>query len=98
TKKLLSLVSIDEKPNSISELSVYPNPAVNTLTIQFNEIENQNAEIRLFDQRGRLVIQEVVSLVDGKKTIDINQLENGLYIVETTMNGTKNRQKIIVQH
>lgn len=62
--------------------SVYPNPSLISINIDFNE---RFSTIRIIDIQGEMVLQS------NQKNIDINGLENGIYIVQiVTENGVLN--------
>ncbi|MEO0403657.1 MAG: T9SS type A sorting domain-containing protein, partial [Bacteroidota bacterium] len=79
---------------SAVEASVYPNPAVDQVTVAF-EIPAER-EIRLLNQTGQVVYAETHR--DSKTTISTQQLAKGLYIIEIRdMSGAVTRQKLLVQ-
>lgn len=97
TKKLLSMVDVKETKSAIEDMRVYPNPANKNITVQFRETMNSPITLRIFDQSGRLVHSQTTSLSNSFVSFSIEHLINGLYIVESTVNGQVNRQKLIVQ-
>lgn len=84
-------ISIENIENQ--SLKIYPNPFVNYI-----EIEGiiGNSEINIYDENGRL-IQKFNSITTPSK-LDLNELNNGLYFLETTnkLNNTK-QTKILVK-
>lgn len=84
-------ISIENIENQ--SLKIYPNPFVNYI-----EIEGiiGNSEINIYDENGRL-IQKFNSITMPSK-LDLNELNNGLYFLETTnkLNNTK-QTKILVK-
>lgn len=79
-------ISIENIENQ--SLKIYPNPFVNYI-----EIEGiiGNSEINIYDENGRL-IQKFNSITTPSK-LDLNELNNGLYFLETTnkLNNTKQK-------
>lgn len=77
-----TMVGVEE--NEVVEISVYPNPAINNITIATpnnDVIEN----VVIYDAMGKIVYSEVTP----SNTIDIADLASGTYLVEvTTANGT----------
>jgi hypothetical protein len=68
--------------NTNSTVKIYPNPSLNTINIDYNE---RYSIINIIDIHGKMVLQS------KQKTIDINSLENGIYIVQIeTENGILN--------
>jgi len=76
-----------EKTSFASEISIYPNPATNQLTVNCGEQVILNATI--FDSLGREVYRSTGSSLDSK-TIDVSNLAKGLYILSIQTN-KKNR-------
>jgi sugar lactone lactonase YvrE len=64
-----------------NKISVYPNPATNTINIQFSEVINK---IIIFDFTGKKVIEQT-----SEQTIDVSSLAKGIYILQAT-SGDKN--------
>lgn len=74
-----------------TNISIYPNPAQNTLTIAGAE----NANFTITDIMGRVVDKRTLKT----NTISIEHIPNGMYIVTLTLaNGNVYSQKIAVQH
>jgi hypothetical protein len=64
--------------------SVYPNPAINTITVEANNITG----ISVYNVTGTL-IKTINANVNNKMVVDIADLESGLYLIETnTTEGT----------
>lgn len=78
-------VSIDENTN---EVTIYPNPATNNVVI------NASAEaiVSIYSVTGALVVNGI-----SNKTIDISNLESGLYHVVITENGKNSTKKLIIE-
>ena len=66
-------------------ISVSPNPATDRLCITLNSYES--TEATLFDVSGRAVM--TITLHNGANTVDINALQNGVYIIRAAGNVTK---------
>ena len=74
----------------ISQVSVYPNPASNYLTISTDE---QNITFRIYSLTGK-VMQEG-DLVKGLNTVNIETLTSGIYIVNVISNQSVSSIKFI---
>ena len=75
------ITGVKETSKSIT-FSVYPNPSLNTINIDYNE---RFSTINIIDIQGKMVLQS------KQKTIDINSLENGIYVIQIeTENGVLN--------
>ncbi|WP_338792870.1 T9SS type A sorting domain-containing protein [Bernardetia sp. MNP-M8] len=87
---------IESNNNSVEQLalaevetSIFPNPAIHQITIQ--DIPNNTQAIQIYNFLGRLVLQE--NDIKNKATIDISNLETGLYSIYFV--GTNKRQRFI---
>lgn len=63
--------------NAKIDLVVVPNPAIDFITIQTDELINQ---IDVYDLLGKKVVNDLSNL----KSINVNNLTNGLYIIKAT--------------
>jgi aminopeptidase N len=76
-------------------VNVYPNPASNEITIDFNSI-TLNREIRISDMNGKIIAR--IQSSDSTLKISTEQWNNGMYIIEVNNeNGEKFAKKIIVK-
>lgn len=79
-----------------TELSVLPNPFDHSIAIQIPE-NLQNGELMISDQLGRVIRQ--VSNLDDKVgqaiTLDVSDLESGIYIVRIAAKGKVYMKKIV---
>ncbi len=80
--------------NSVSNLSVYPNPVSDVLTIANLQVEG-DAIITLYDAQGKIVVRNEVSNITGNYTIDMTALETGVYMVEVITESTSEKARII---
>ena len=69
-------------------LQIYPNPAKDVVTIS----AEKDADFKIYDTSGKLV----KSGKTQNKTFRVNELNNGLYIVETTVNAEVSRTKLLI--
>ena len=72
-------VGIDDLP--VEEISIYPNPVQNTLSLALGELRNQEIIVKIFDQNGRTVYLESENSSDSKLDINVGQLKEGFYIL-----------------
>lgn len=78
--------SIDETtPASGSQLSIYPNPANNSITVL--NIPKGTNTLFLYRSDGVLMMRQTVS--NDSETIDISSLQSGLYFLTTAGNSVK---------
>lgn len=74
--------------NEIESVLIYPNPANETVVIELLE----NDYLKCFDLLGQLVLE--TKLTSGKNIINISELKNGTYILETN---TVKRKLIVLK-
>lgn len=77
-------ISIDEN-NMLSHVMVYPNPAKDQITLRFDDEENKEFRVNIFDLNGRVLIN---SALRDEKTISTSNLNSGMYIVQLISEGS----------
>lgn len=82
TTTATSSAGIKTVNHTVTELSVYPNPVVNYVTVTYNTIE-RNSVINVYDVAGSLVITMPTSNLstEANVAIDISTLQSGVYFV-----------------
>jgi hypothetical protein len=90
--------SIDEN-SSVSEISLYPNPASNSVNVVLNTTKAAKANITVYNMVGQAIAQLDKNLVNGNNTIklDISAYNTGIYFVSTIVEGKTYSQKLIVK-
>ena len=68
--------------------SIFPNPAKSEITIRSNA---KNISIRIFSLTGKELIETT------SRTISLNKLAKGCYIIEATSNGVIERGKLVIK-
>jgi hypothetical protein len=95
-----SPVGVETVAAQASALSVYPNPASNSVSFSFEFGGNGTAGVSLVDLLGKAVLQQDLGKVaSGKRTysIDISSLQSGVYFLELVENGNKAVSRIVIQ-
>jgi hypothetical protein len=87
--------------NNISEVSgvsVYPNPAVNEINVDFNSNIAFNGTVKLMDLSGKTLIQKSINALEGLNNIsfETSNVSNGIYLVVMSSNKGQFSQKVIV--
>lgn len=82
-----------EVPNNClgSELTIYPNPTKNHITITSNN-GVPISEVTIYNQLSQKVLQQTRMA----NTIDVSTLQQGIYIIEITSDKLKIREKLII--
>jgi len=81
-----SVVLIDSKEH---QLTIYPNPTTNELTIAIEGDEFFNLGITLHNTLGEVVYSSPDENISHEKTIDVSTLSTGIYFVELNIDGNK---------
>jgi hypothetical protein len=75
----------------LEELTLYPNPATESLTLDFNLEEPMDAQITVMDVQGRSVSQLVSTQYpagSNRLSFDVSDLNPGMYLIQIrTENG-----------
>jgi lysophospholipase L1-like esterase len=86
TLQFESEVILGTQENDLEQISIYPNPTHDVLTIVSTRLEVTS--VIVYDVRGRVVAENLFT-TQGNYQIDLSKLETALYFVEiTTENGT----------
>jgi hypothetical protein len=87
--------------NTVEEFSfaLYPNPAENLLTLEFETIANAATHISIVNLSG-VVVQEIIQTATAtseaiQKSIDISALESGYYFIKVTIDGQSTTKSFI---
>ncbi len=75
-------VSLEEPFKNSSEISLYPNPAKNEITVENSRIGNNSLEI--FDISGKLIFNSTFNT--NKVTLPVTELNNGTYFYQVHNN------------
>lgn len=78
------------------DISVFPNPADNSLNVQLPGDLDANVDVRLMDVMGRVVLVEQNNRA-GLFTFDVSKLHSGLYVVELNVEGQIQRTQVVVR-
>jgi subtilisin-like proprotein convertase family protein len=83
-------LSVDEQV--LSQIGVYPNPTTGILNISLNNLEKVN--VKLFDIQGRQVLSR--NELENNTNLDLNNLQNGIYVLTLEKDNVKQTRKIIL--
>ncbi|MFZ7144160.1 MAG: T9SS type A sorting domain-containing protein [Bacteroidota bacterium] len=72
------ITSIEDLQESESPLTIYPNPATDKISFNFDLKESEEYRVRIFDNLGKNLIETVTT----SKSIDVSSLSNGMYYFE----------------
>lgn len=94
TVKSASATSVQEQQES-STISVSPNPAYSTFTLQIPE-QMRSCTVRLMNVLGQTVLQQQAQ--GGASSIDISTLPNGTYILNISDEGFRADRVVVIHH
>jgi hypothetical protein len=85
--------------NITYEVSIYPNPANNNLTISYQLPQTSaKAEIALYDLSGKKIISYICNTLARNLELDISELSAGSYIAAIVVDGKiRVREKVVVR-
>ncbi len=81
---ILPRLAYDPKSLIDSEINIYPNPVIESLSIEINAVEELEENIFIYDARGALIFQQKVSLKVGNNKIQIamDDYPNAMYVMK----------------
>lgn len=89
--EISSTISVEEL--SDNNISVFPNPCNEQISIQFKSANNSSKVINIYDTAGKLVHN--LTTKNEFEILDLFELKNGLYIIEVLDNNITSKCKII---
>jgi len=81
--------------NANKSLSIYPNPAKETVTIGTNHIVNERCMITIYNMLGDVIFTE--KLNQTKTQLDIRNFSKGIYMIEIKGDDWSEKEKLVVQ-
>ena len=84
-------VANNDTTTKISNVSeVYPNPVVDTFTLEMESSKVAAAQMQVFTFEGNLLLSKQINLAEGTNTVSesVSELKKGLYIVKITNEAT----------
>ena len=87
-----------EKSNTVQpEISIYPNPAKNKITIEAKHFKPGMVSVKLLDTKGKLVREDSRLLTNGTEDIIMFlMLKAGIYFILVSEPGKIARKKLVV--
>ena len=85
-------------PEDALAFSVYPNPVRDVLNIQLTRLAESTGNYEIRSMTGALVAKDYLGKDSLLRSIDVSQLEGGIYFVTIQVDGKSSIEKIIVTH
>lgn len=79
-------------------LTIYPNPASGSVTMNYFSVNDEQVLLRVFDITGKNTFTQLKSISEGENYInlDISAFSKGIYFVEVSGNENRLTQKLVV--
>ncbi len=89
----------DNELTNKAALNIYPNPAHDKVALQFFAEGNQAATVNIYSAIGQRILSEKYTTTEGENNLsfDLQNLSNGIYIMELIENTERKLQKFSIQ-
>lgn len=81
--------------NSNSSIIIYPNPAMDVVTLEINKASYEDMELTIYTSAGKLVKSEL--LKHQQHQLNVADLSNGIYTITIQTKHWKKNQQLIIQ-
>ncbi len=77
---------------------LYPNPAIDKITIRFLAHANKEATLRVFDAFGKLLLNNRIEDIpaDFETTLDVTNYPSGMYLITAETDGKIYHQRVVI--
>ena len=79
---------------------ISPNPAAEKCAVLIHDIHGSSVSISVYNNSGQKVIEHNISEVQENlfsKTLEVNNLNPGIYFIQISIDGIRETKKIIIQ-
>lgn len=83
---------------SAEPMGVYPNPAVNEVTVKTAIAGADVATVKVYDMKGQLVKTEQTAANAAEHKLNVADMNNGVYVVEVSSGDLVQTTKLVVNH
>jgi hypothetical protein len=83
-----------------NDFALYPSITSGPVNLEFNASKTGLAEVNIYNLAGAVVMKQQIAVTEGlnTKTINLNRLQNGVYIFQLNQDNTKVVKKLVLQH
>jgi hypothetical protein len=79
-----------------NNVTIYPNPFDNEITIKVNAVKDQVVSIQLYSLTGQMLLDEKQDVVSGENLLKIQpRVSTGSYLLQIEINGEKVINKVM---
>ena len=91
-------ITLDVDEFGFDNFSVFPNPNKGEFTIKLNNALSSDVNVEVYDLRGRNIYKKTYkNTSDLNETINLNNVQSGMYILNVSDGERKSTKKIIVE-
>jgi hypothetical protein len=76
----------------------FQNPAQNEIILNFNANLNEKLNLKLFNQQGSLVKEEVIIYSNNQGKLSVSDLPEGIYFMQVSNTNAIESRKVLIQH
>jgi hypothetical protein len=91
------LTSLDELPEAIGQIKIYPNPTSDLLEMNLIFDQKRNVQIQIFDIQGKQILEKHNEGQQISESISLVELPSGNYFIKVKIDGNKFSQTFKVQ-
>ena len=91
----LIITTVEDNLDILVNVTVYPNPASEILNIRFEEPLNDEVDLVLLSQDGRLVKNDIIEATTFEKQISMQDLPSGIYFLRLIKGKLSNVYKVV---
>lgn len=84
-----------EENSEAKQIVMFPNPASDRVTLQYENITNEPITVNIFTVFGSFITSSILDQTQNQINVDF--LSNGIYLIEFKSNGWRENQKLIIQ-
>ncbi len=97
-KRIVTPTNVNDLQSSISQYSVFPNPAQNLLNVVIDAKENNDANMQIMDLSGKIVLNANVKVQSGVNAyaLPVQNLANGHYVLFVNGKQMQIKEKLVI--
>lgn len=96
-----NVIAVRLKNLNLSALRITPNPASRYVCLKFMGEKNSEVKVRMFDNSGRMVLQQTETILEERGAVLVNGLERferGMYTIQVSVNGQVLSDKVLLDN
>ncbi len=99
TVNTIAYPALLSSPEFEKTIMVYPNPATDNLTIEFNSNSVEQSSVSMINTLGQVMKTVLAKTINGKNKIEIsvNDLPKGLYLLKLSNGKNQSMRKVVIE-